>query len=106
MLASLVESMAAEAAGLHRQLGALTLSGGGGQGGKGVAGTPAATASSCGAASPMQSSVSVSAAEVERQLAALSSKLGHLTLCLQSMQQSPGVEAERGAEAQAQQQPR
>lgn len=50
---------------------------------------PAASAS-CGTS---QAAAPPKAADVESQLAALSSKLGQLTLCLQTMQQQPAVVA-------------
>ncbi|KAI7839674.1 hypothetical protein COHA_006483 [Chlorella ohadii] len=89
--------MAAEAASLQRQLGKLTMADGAGADAKagptasGGSTGPAPAASAAGTTS--QAPAAAKAADVEIQLAALSSKLGQLTLCLQTMQQQPAVAA-------------
>lgn len=54
---------------------------------------PAASAS----CATSQAAAAPKAADVESQLAALSSKLGQLTLCLQTMQQQPAAAAAGGS---------
>lgn len=80
-LASLLDSMTAEAASLQRQLNGLVVSDSSSSQGVGTA--AAAPAATSGTAP----------ADVERRLAALSSSLGRLTLCLRSVQPLAGTDA-------------
>lgn len=104
--------MAAEAASLRRQLGRLALSEDRSTGGRESQPDTAASGCSKGAAGALQAAApaasasrksGASTADVERQLSSLSTKLGQLSICLQSMQHQPQLGGHSSVAAEAEQ---